>query len=239
LLLPIDGGRFNQPRYAWPTRDFSEVHSALFTTLLRSLRSRRVAHYGAKRIMADLHSTELIAHALARHIPYEISHACLMQRFLPFLWREGVLGGRTFDVLATRLPLRVLHGRLDMETAKHPERKTLAEFRAPEMLVQAEEEALAAAERIITPHAEIAELFGNRAVLLPWAMPSAACQVRNTRTLPRCNTSTLATVAFPGPTAARKGAYELREAAHALDLEILLLGSELEGEDFWHGVKTR
>src|SRR5256714_2117938 len=27
LLLPIDGSRFNQPRYAWPTRDFTEVHA--------------------------------------------------------------------------------------------------------------------------------------------------------------------------------------------------------------------
>src|SRR5205085_5459280 len=41
------------------------------------------------------------------------------------------------------------------------------------------------------------------------------------------------------PTAARKGSYELREAARALDLEIVLLGSELEGPDFWDGVKTQ
>jgi glycosyltransferase involved in cell wall biosynthesis len=46
-------------------------------------------------------------------------------------------------------------------------------------------------------------------------------------------------VAFPGPTIARKGAYELREAAKALDLEIVLIGSELEGDGFWDGVRTR
>ena len=46
-------------------------------------------------------------------------------------------------------------------------------------------------------------------------------------------------IAFPGPTVARKGAYELREAARALDLEVVLLGSELEGPSFWDGVKTR
>jgi hypothetical protein len=45
-------------------------------------------------------------------------------------------------------------------------------------------------------------------------------------------------IAFPGPTVARKGAYPLREAARELDLEVLLLGSELEGEGFWSGVRT-
>jgi glycosyltransferase involved in cell wall biosynthesis len=42
-----------------------------------------------------------------------------------------------------------------------------------------------------------------------------------------------------GPTIARKGAYEVREAARALDLEVVLPGSELEGPDFWRGVRTR
>jgi hypothetical protein len=46
-------------------------------------------------------------------------------------------------------------------------------------------------------------------------------------------------IAFSGPTVARKGAYELRKAAKALDLEIVLLGSELEGPDFWSGIRTR
>ena len=40
---------------------------------------------------------------------------------------------------------------------------------------------------------------------------------------------------FVGPTIARKGAYEVRDAARALDLEVVLLGSELEGAEFWSG----
>ena len=44
---------------------------------------------------------------------------------------------------------------------------------------------------------------------------------------------------FAGPTAARKGAHELREAARKLDLEVHLGGSNLEGEGFWRGVRTR
>jgi hypothetical protein len=32
-----------------------------------------------------------------------------MQNLLPFLWRDGHLGGRTFDVLMTRLPIAKFH----------------------------------------------------------------------------------------------------------------------------------
>jgi len=42
--------------------------------------------------------------------------------------------------------------------------------------------------------------------------------------------------AFPGPTVARKGAYELREAARRLGTSVRPVGSELEGPDFWTGV---
>jgi glycosyltransferase involved in cell wall biosynthesis len=44
-------------------------------------------------------------------------------------------------------------------------------------------------------------------------------------------------VVFPGPTIARKGAYELREAARELDLEVMPLGRALEGADFWQGLR--
>jgi glycosyltransferase involved in cell wall biosynthesis len=46
-------------------------------------------------------------------------------------------------------------------------------------------------------------------------------------------------IAFPGPSIARKGAHALREAALALDLEILVLGQDLEGGDFWQGLNVR
>jgi hypothetical protein len=58
-------------------------------------------------------------------------HACVAQSLLPHLWRDGALGGRTFDVLMTRLPLRVLHARLDEAWMRKPDRKSLCEFRAP------------------------------------------------------------------------------------------------------------
>jgi hypothetical protein len=36
----------------------------------------------------------------------------------------------------------------------------------------------------------------------------------------------------------RKGAHALRDAAAALGLEVMTLGAELEGPDFWRGVRT-
>jgi glycosyltransferase involved in cell wall biosynthesis len=45
-------------------------------------------------------------------------------------------------------------------------------------------------------------------------------------------------IAFPGPTAARKGAHDVREAAMQLGLEVVLTGSELEGGGFWAEVDT-
>jgi hypothetical protein len=45
-----------------------------------------------------------------------------------------------------------------------------------------------------------------------------------------------AVFAFPGPTVARKGAYEVRDAARRLGVTLRPLGAELEGPDFWRGV---
>ena len=64
------------------------------------------------------------------------------------------------------LPLQTLYARLDTEVAEHPERRTPGKLRAPDWLVEAETEALAAADRIVTLHAAIAVLFPGRATLL-------------------------------------------------------------------------
>jgi hypothetical protein len=130
-------------------------------------------------------------------------------------------------VLATRLPISELHRRLDQALAAHPERATLGDFRAPRDLVDAEDEALSHAVRIITPHPEIARLFPEKTQLLDWQSPPKRQIARGLR---------LRRVAFPGPTVARKGAYEVREAAKAFGLEIVLLGADLEGPGFWDGV---
>ncbi len=229
LALPLDGARWKSTRYAWDTSGFGRVVPASATTMARSL-ALRFARSAPARRAAELHGAERLARRLARALTPEVTDAVVAQSLLPHLWRDGHLGGRRFSVLMTRLPMAQIQTRLNAAAARHPQRRTLADFRADPALVAAESEALAAADAIVTPHTEIAALFADRAVLLEWHKPKPL-KIRAAPVPKR--------VAFPGPTIARKGAYELREAAKALDLEIVLIGSELEGDGFWDGVRTR
>jgi hypothetical protein len=113
----------------------------------------------------------------------------------------------------------------------HPESRTLADFRADESLVKLEGEALERARKIITPHSEIAELYEGKTVAVDWVMPPhtstwKASDVRRPR------------IGFPAATVGRKGAYELREAIQGLDVELTVVGTQLEGGDFWQGIAT-
>jgi hypothetical protein len=130
----------------------------------------------------------------------------------------------------TALPLARLHERLDAAFALHPESKTLSDFRAPEWLVRAESEALQQARRIITPHSEIASLYREKTMLLDWARPARA-----KNTAPKRAAAHRAKIAFPAPTSGRKGAYELRAAVQGLGAQLVTVGAQLEGADFWRG----
>jgi hypothetical protein len=226
LGLPLDGARLHLARYAWPTSGFERVSSAPVDALRRSWALRSAGLQGANRRNAELAAAECIAASLARSLAPDIVQVTVAQSYLPFLWRDGVLGGRDVSVLMTRLPMDVLQERLDAAAHAHPH-ATLGDFRAPAWLVDAEAEALANAVRIVTPHAEIAALFGARAVRLPWQTPPARSRAG----------TPMRRIGFPGPTVARKGAHAVREAALALDLEVMPLGAELEGEGFWRGVR--
>jgi hypothetical protein len=227
--LPMPDRWTRDRRRTWPVTAFDRVHSAPLPALARSLRTR-FAKPGAPKRRAESFGSALIAQWLGAQLSPEVTNLCVAQSYLPHLWKAGHLGGRRFSVLMTRPPMQVLHERLDAAFAIHPDRATLADFRAARELVAFEAKALERAEMIATPHPEIAALFPGRALLMPWNEPS----VPTLETAP----PTSRRIAFPGPTLARKGAYEVREAARALDLEVLLLGGELEGPEFWRGVRT-
>ncbi|HEX4197753.1 MAG TPA: VanW family protein [Caulobacteraceae bacterium] len=214
-------------RYGWSGEGFARSFSAGFETARRSLALRGAAN-GAARRRAELDAARRIAAALARRLTPEVTAVTVAQSYLPFLWRDGHLGGREVTVLMTRLPASVLQRRLDAAFARHPDRPTLADFRAEAALIEAEDTALAQASRIVTAHAEVAALFAGRALQLPWRTAAA------TSFAPR----PIRKVAFPGPTVARKGAFEVRAAALALDLEVAPMGAELEGAGFWDGVRA-
>jgi VanW like protein len=230
LGLPLDGARWRLPRYRWDIPGLPCSGTAMFAALARTIAIRRAPAQGAARRVAELNGAEQIARSLSRLLSLDTPRICVAQSLLPYLWRDGHLGGREVDVLMTRLPMAELQTRLDAAAAAHPERPTLGDFRAPPTLVEAEAEALAYAVRIVTPHRDIAALFPDKTELLDWKLPPARLETRDQHSR---------RIAFPGPTVARKGAHALREAAIALRLEVVLPGSELEGADFWQNVATR
>lgn len=231
LAVPLDGRRFGKGNYAWSTDGFRDVRQSWLVTMRRAYQSRKLAAQGAARQRSLLDGSEQLARSYSSRLAYDVTHVTVSQNLLPFLWREGHLGGRTFDVLMNALPLVHLHERLDMALALHPASQTLADFRADEWLVRAESEALQHARRLITPHSEIAALYRDKALLLDWAMPA---QSKNPT--PQRPATCELKVAFPAPTVGRKGAYELRAAVQGLAVQLVAVGAQLEGPDFWRGV---
>jgi hypothetical protein len=201
------------------------VVSATPQTLLRSIRSRRKKSEGGERQKAVYLESQRLGIALARKIPVQATHVVVSQSLLPFLHQAGVLGGRTYDVLMNRRPLDDLNRTLNFASRLQPESRTLKFYRAPTEQVSAEMNALLGARRLITAHRYLAGT-DKRVHLIEWPNVKPFEWKRGPR------------IAFPGPTIGRKGAYELREVARSLGLEVVLLGPNLEGEGFWDGVQT-
>lgn len=227
LLLPLDGQRFGKPNYAWMTNGFSDVRQKLAVTAVRSYRSRKLASQGAARQRNLLAMYEKLADAYARDLAFDVLHVVVHQNLLPFLWRAGHLGGRTFDVLMTAMPMEQIQAHLDKAAALHPESRTLGDFRADRSLLEAETEALRHARKIITPHTGIAAAYAEKAEIIDWKMP------RDSRRKTTRNAKPV--IVFPAATVGRKGCYELREALRGLSFKIVTMGPDIEGQDFWEG----
>lgn len=229
LAIPIDGERWQKPQYAWPTSGFAAVHTATLATLVRAMQSRRLSSHGAARQRATLAGAKALAAELAKSLSPEMDTVCISQSPLPFLWRSGALGGRRIRVLMTQLPMRAIEAALNRAYAIHPESLTLSDFRADPWLVDMEEEALANAERIVTPHPVVASMFPAKAVLLEWATTPRFERARTSES------NRPPAILFPATTLGRKGAFELREALRGLDVTLLCLPSVFEGSGFWDG----
>ena len=228
LFLPLASSRFHVGNYRWDTQRFAQVRQAPLETWRRSLTCRRLAAQGAERQRTLLRFDRELAERYARTIPAAALHLVISQTLLPHLWQAGVLGGRTYDVFMTRLPISALEETLDRAALRHPHSLTLADFRAPADLMSAEADALAEARHWITPHSAIARLAGERAMKLPWQIPPSVPAAIHPGS----------DLLFPASTLARKGAFELAEAARALGLRVQLGGPVLERGACWEGVKT-
>jgi hypothetical protein len=226
VLIPLQSR--SHTGYRWNTTGFDAVRQAPIVTLRRSLGSRRLSSQGAERQRALLGFDRALAEAYAGKLTHLADHVVVSQNLLPHLWQRGDLGGRTFDVLMTRLPIGELQKVLDRAARLHPESTTLGDFRASSSLRDAEEEALAAARWLITPHSYIAALNPDRTIKLEWSLPAVAS-----------GNSPNGAIAFPATTLGRKGCYEMREIARETNLPVHLGGPVLEKPDFWHDIRTQ
>jgi hypothetical protein len=212
--------RFRIPRYTWQT--VNKKYSFAPVALRRALALRIAASKKWNIPSVYMAYDERIINTIKKAIPVECTHIIIAQNLLPFAWQQGLLGGRTFDVLMTRLPMEILQHKLDKAHQFHPESKTLDDFRADEQLVEIENIALTSAGRIITPHNEIAAIFNNKSVKLDWIMP----KVTGTR-------KPGSKILFPASALARKGAYEMRRLANELSLSLVTTGNAIEADGFW------
>jgi hypothetical protein len=201
---------------------FANLRCSHWFRLRRSAALRWATFRGITVAKSYFEFSQVLANLYTRWLAYDAEHLCVAQNLLPYLWRSGLLGGRTFDVLMQRLPVTFLERQLDEARRLYPESKTLVEFRAPRWFAEAEEQALAVARTIFTPHTQIASLY-DRAACLPWETPG-----RRNR-----NGAAKDLILFAGPTLARKGAYAVREAVRHTGLAVMVAGSDLEGSGFW------
>lgn len=219
-LTPLDGCRWNKPNYRWSPPQGAATRHATLTTLLRSLRQRRLPAQGALRQKALLEGEAALARRYAAMLDPQCRHIVVSQNLLPHLWRTGELGGRSFDVLVNRWPMDELQRRLDLAKQAHPESTTLGDFRADTELLRAEKEAFAAAARLVTPHRAIARHFGARAWLVDWEMPEPLTRI----------SAAVPFIFFPASKLGRKGAFELAAVCReGIPAALKILGRAGEG----------
>lgn len=226
FILPIKQNKFIKTnRYSWSAAKSRKTKTTNFQGIYRALKIR----FSPKNNVFELSLLldRKIAFAAARKIPVDSTHLVISQNLLPFIFEIGALGGRTYDVLMTRLPIEKLHERLDYALSNHPESPTLKDFRASKELIELENKALTKARKIITPHSEIANIFNNKVVKLNWFIPSSSDKQSKGNN-----------VLFPASAVGRKGAYEIRRLAKELKLNLIISGRTIESANFWEDLNT-
>jgi VanW like protein len=229
LYLPIDGRRFHKQNYSWNTIGFEQTLQQWGLVLKRAYKSRRLARQGATRQRELMTQSRQLALNYGRNLSPDTTHLVIAQSLLPWLWEGGYLGGRTFDVLLTTLPIQYLQERLDLAAKSHPTSSTLGDFRAPTQVAELEMSALNHARKLITPNSDLAKLFPAKTELLDWVMPTRL-------DLPKIDRSQVKPkIVLPCSSLGRKGIYELRSALAGMDINLIIVGSELEDPEFWAG----
>lgn len=204
-------------RPSWP--DHPHESRAEAAALLRLIMLRQGRAPLAQRGMA---ASRMMARALAKRLVPTQTHLIISQSLLPHLWMLGVLGGRSYDVMMDRSTMAETHLILDALLKRHPDSRTLGDYRAPDDVVAAEQAAIARARKVITPHRRLAKTMPAAIELLEWENTPPIHAERGGRTL-----------FMPGSGLPRRGAYELREAMRDVDMDLVIGGNAQDGPDFW------
>lgn len=235
LFLPVDGQRVGKANYAWQIEGFSQVWQHRSILALRLFQSilLRIARQGANYQKLLLSQSVYLAKIYGHSLSIDTTHLIVTQSLLPHLWKAGHLSGRSFDVLLTALPMEHLQQRLDTATTCYPQSPTLNNFRVSTELAITEMAALQQARQIITPHAELANLWPHKTQQLDWVLP----KVHHSRSQLKSSSPT-PILLLPSASIGRKGIYELRSALQNLDIHLIIAGGELEDPDFWQGYQV-
>jgi hypothetical protein len=194
----------------------------------------------------------MIAKHFAKKLSASDTYLIIPQQLLVWLYLEGELAGREYDVLMSAMPMSEIERKLDeamdrygfkiengyyeSTNSSNPCGKngvTLGDYRAPKYLIEAEKKALAGASKLISPHVKILEWSGRKGVALDWILPSPI------KSLLKHDPSRK--IFLAGAPLGRKGIFDLRVALSKLDsnFELLLLSGTIENEDFWNGINIR
>lgn len=220
----IDDYLIPGPGHAWYVPSTARKRTFWLAAAIRAVVYRLSVWRGKNRQTARHEASEWLARPYARFLAKQeasdISHVIVAIDFLASLWNSGALAGRKFDVLLTRPPIQLMRERLHWAAQQLPaSSEELNEFQVSPDLVSAEAEALARAERVITPHEDLAQFFPNLRKL-EWqkstAEPPAA--VHNPQYL-----------LFPASLAAREGAHAAMAAAEEVGMPLLVVGTDAEG----------
>ena len=232
LFLPFRSGVLQPSRYRWERNGFSRITAATLPTAFASVMTKLGRNRGIAPVEIQVEQSNRLAEFYGRRLPPSVTHLYIAQSLVPAMWKRGDLGGRSFSILMSRLPLAVMHKKLDELAQRYPDRATFKEFRAPDWMVEAESEGLAAADKIITPHSLYAGIYPRKTEKLAWVTGAKPPVVAAPRGAPPSDP----VIAFPGPALARKGAFELREAAKSISCRILTIGKTVEVAGFWQGL---
>jgi len=222
---------------AWAPGATARRTVAVIASLRRTLLLRRRGIEGGERQAAVMRGDRWIADRFSQALQPQHTHLVIDQSLLVPLAQRGALHGRTYEVFAHALPADELQHRLDVAGRCWPKAASLRDFRIGEEYCATELDALNRAQRVVTPHADVArhlraQLGAKHVETVDWILPARLPLRRVTRPgMPPV-------VAFPASALARKGANEMAEAIRRLGWRLVVLGTPPSDVLEWRDIEV-